>query len=270
MDMIDKYIEMLEAAEAGKSDNSIAPIIQDTVSVFAESIPSIKKDLDAYRARVSFGGDSSQKYDNAGDVRRLIGKLQHYKESQEHLRDDEYGTSTLSNFILRCDAMLKEDVSDEGRKAFCYEVSGVYSREIPGFDDYLWLDGYGSPDPQKHIPLIKSKLLGHKDRIIQGAKRDAAHVINNVSAQQNANPTISQSQNTNIGITFSQAMHSICKDEFSEQDMMAIKSLLADAEASKGDDSKLRKAAREIVDFAFDKAISSMPVLLNYAAGLSQ
>lgn len=270
MEITDEYINKLKAAKGGTTDSSILPVIKDAVAVFSDVIPTIQDGLDAYRSRAAIPGGTPPKYDNAGDVRRIIDKLRLYKSMRQQNESEEYGITSLVNFIERCDAMLEDGVSEQERKDFCYEVSAVYGREIPGFDDYLWSDIYGSPEPEKHIPLIKSKLLGRKDRIIQNAKQEAAQVVNNLNAQQNANPIIAQTHNTTIGISFNQIIKSIDEDDMSEEEKRELKALLADAEAAKGKNLKLREIGKKIADFAFNKAVSSLPALLNYMAGLFQ
>lgn len=78
-ELIEEYIQKLEGANGAE----LAGIVEETVAVFAETLPSIKKNLDRYAARAFIVGSPAPVYDYEGDRRKLIGKLRVYLKAQE-------------------------------------------------------------------------------------------------------------------------------------------------------------------------------------------
>lgn len=117
------------------------------------------------------------------------------------------------------------------------------------------------------------KLIG-KLRLYQEShsaeRTENAEASNSVTVIQNASPQISQTQSVAVSISIAQAIEAVEHDDLKEDDLKEIKALLLDAQMSKGDESKLKAVGKKIADFAFDKAVSSLPALLSFVAGLFQ
>lgn len=187
MSIIDSYIDRLEQAENGSSEEDKSELVKEVVSVFSDRIPTIKSGLDRYKARVVAIGPNCRPSpltcDDDGDIRKLIGKLKMYRESQCSQR------------------------ADEGNRG-------------------------------------------------------------NVYVTQNANPYMSQSQSAALAVSISQVLDAVETDDFSEEEQQELKAMLLDAECNKGNEPKLREIGKKIADFAFDKAVSSLPNLLAFVANL--
>ena len=89
-----------------------------------------------------------------------------------------------------------------------------------------------------------------------------------VSVTQNANPSISQSQTTNVNVAIQDVVRAIDTDDLSDEQRKEIKALLLDADANKDDKGKLRKIGKQIADWGFEKGVESLPKLLSFLAGL--
>lgn len=197
MNIIDEYINKLEDSLNNDSYEAQGLLVKEVVATFSECIPTIKTGLDRYKGRIAILGGSSSytppKYDNAGDIRKLMGKLRVYQESNQTLPREQN------------------------------EQKEVEKKH----------------DEERSITII-----------------------------QNANPNVMQTQNVTMSVSFSQVISAIDLDGLNDDDVMKIKTLLTDAEANRGNESKLRQIGREVADFAFEKAKASLPIILGYLSSL--
>lgn len=74
MTLAQDYINRIDSITENYSDEEATKLIKEIVSVFAESIPSIRSGLDRYRA-VAFAPGTKIAFDNWGDLKKLRGKL---------------------------------------------------------------------------------------------------------------------------------------------------------------------------------------------------
>lgn len=74
MALAQDYINRIDSVTENYSDEEATKLIKEILSVFAESIPSIKSGLDRYRA-VAFAPGTKIAFDNRGDLMKLRGKL---------------------------------------------------------------------------------------------------------------------------------------------------------------------------------------------------
>lgn len=185
--------------------------------------------------------------------------------------------SVADEYIERLESALESGSYDE-QKALVEETVAAFSECIPTIKKELdrykgrvaVLGPYSSYTPPVYDCEGDIRKLVGKIRMYQESSltsdegRDDA--VRNINVY--ANPTMSQVQNVTMGVTISQVMEKVAQDGLGAEDVREVRTLLEEADKCRGDESKLRKVGRKIVDFAFDKAVSSLPTLLTYVAGL--
>ena len=74
MPVVDEYIVRIDAALAAGNRLMMGKLVEETVSVFANSDSNIKIGLDRYKAR-AMSLSSEPIFDDKGDLEKLRGKL---------------------------------------------------------------------------------------------------------------------------------------------------------------------------------------------------
>lgn len=185
--------------------------------------------------------------------------------------------SVADDYIEKLGSLL-DNGSYEEQKALVEETVAAFSGCIPtikkGLDRYkgraVALGPCSSYTPPVYDCAGDIRKLIAKIRIHQESSAVCEERKDNMVRDINvyASPTMSQVQNATVGVTISQAMERVAQDDLSDEDIREIRAFLEEADRCRGDESKLRKVGRKIADFAFDKAVSSLPTLLTYVAGL--
>lgn len=185
--------------------------------------------------------------------------------------------SVAGEYIERLESALESGSYDE-QKALVEETVATFSERIPTIKKELdrykgrvaVLGPYSSYTPPVYdykgdIRKLVGKLRLYQESSSAGDERKD-DMVRNINVY--ANPTMSQVQNVTMGVTVSQVMEKVAQDGLSAEEVSEIRALLEEADKNRGDESRLRKVGKKIVDFAFDKAVSSLPMLLSYVAGL--
>lgn len=185
--------------------------------------------------------------------------------------------SVASEYVERLESALESGSYDE-QKSLVEETVATFSERIPtikkGLDRYKGrvavLGPYSSYTPPVYnckgdIRKLVGKLRLYQESSSAGDERKD-DMVRDINVY--ANPTMSQVQNVTMGVTISQVMEKVAQDGLSAEEISEIRALLEEADKCRGNESKLRKVGKKIVDFAFDKAVSSLPMLLTYVAGL--
>lgn len=81
--VICKYIKRCNNILDGTSGEDPGALVEEIISIFAKQDDLIKSGLDRYRLRAFGRCDQAMAYDDMGDVRKLLGKLELLKEEEE-------------------------------------------------------------------------------------------------------------------------------------------------------------------------------------------
>lgn len=185
---------------------------------------------------------------------------------------------TIDSYIDRLED-AENGLGQEEVPALIKEVVSVFAGQIPdikkGLDRYKaravaigsnYSPSHRTYDDVGDIRKLIGKLKLHRDSCCQTKEGDKSS--GGIYMVQNANPSVSQNQNTTISVSVSQVLDAVKADDFSEDELKEIKSLILDAECNRENKSKLREIGKKIADFAFEKAVASLPILLSFVANL--
>lgn len=81
--VICKYIKRCNNVLDRTSGEDPGALVEEIISIFAKQDHLIKSGLDRYRLRAFSRCDQAMAYDDMGDVRKLLGKLELLKEEEE-------------------------------------------------------------------------------------------------------------------------------------------------------------------------------------------
>lgn len=185
---------------------------------------------------------------------------------------------TIDSYISRLE-LAERGLSSEDKSELIKEVISVFSDQIPGIRKGLdrsrqritAISSSYSPPPRTYDDIGDiRKLIGKLkvQRESMSKLNEDTQNRNTILITQTANPYMMQNQSTSLSVSISEVLDAVREDDYSEDDAKEIKALLLEAECNRGNESKLKEIGKKIADFAFDKAVSSLPSLLSFLASL--
>lgn len=264
MSQIDSYIKRCEGVLDGSSGESPGTLVEEIVSVFAGRDEKIRHGLDRYRGRISVG-DSVPRYDDLGDVRKLLGKLQLLREDERAaLLKSDAPTAYLDSLIGSCDSAMLASASLSERKALLKEICyGAYCQKNPWFATGLEFfnvspdsDDYTDDLAKADLALARGKLLSIREEILTDVAR----------SKQGPTAVAVSSATSSVNVTIAQVLRdidSVDESEASPAEKEEIKGLLNDVEDSKMP-SKKEKAVKAVLDWLSKHSMDLVTLVLPY------
>lgn len=269
-----QYISKIESLSTNASEDDKAALVKDAVSVFSDAIPGIKKGLDRYKSR-AIGVGTVVRYDNSGDLRKLLDKLR--------LRCEDEAREATANPVLGATAKLNEDIvrceetllgSDAGScDKLADRLVKVYQSELPSISFNLTAySGADEKDYFEDLTVVKERLEAYRASIISsvallqgGATR--LTVNNSAEASNDVWVALSVSQ---VSSQVQALPDSILDD--SEKD--ALRLMLLDLEEAKGKSKKeahfiFKKVLSWLSDKGIDVALVALPYIMSWVQTLS-
>lgn len=268
MSLAQEYIDKIEQLPPNATEGEKEALVKDAVSVFSEAIPGIKKGLDQFSGRAG-GIGTTMRFDNDGDLRKLLDKLRLLKEEEarsvaaDPLRS---ATAKIDSDIERCARALASGNAEACDKLVDTLVS-VYESDVPSIAYKLTTYGGshdGGYDHFADLRLVKERLELHQGKVaVEAAAALKASPSVSVSGVSNAASTV----NVEIGISqASQQVQSLSEDVLSAEGKKELKLLLLSLEEMRGKPKneahpKLKKVLSWLADKGVDVAIAALPYI---------
>lgn len=270
MTLAQKYISKIESLPTSASEDDKATLVKDTVSVFSERIPGIEKGLDCYKAR-AIGVNTVVRYDNDGDLRKLLDKLwlRREDEAREAATNPVLGaTAKLDADIIRCEEMLLRGDADS-----CDELVDrlvlVYQSELPSIG--LSLTTYDGTDESGYdhfedLSIVKERLETYRARIISSfasPQGGATHLTVNNSAEASSDVRVA----LNVSQVSSQ-VQTLPDNILDDEEKDALRLMLLDLEEAKGKPKEeahpqIKKILSWLSDKGVDVALAVLPYIIS-------
>ena len=270
MAIIDEYIGRIDRCLSTQGSEDKGGLVEEIVAAFIGPDPDIKKGLDRYKARATAPG-AIPSYDDAGDLRKLKGKLAVLREKQtsEAASDPaRLALGTIDERLAEC-RKLAASGDEESSRAFVDDMVCVYQGDIENIA--IGISGYDYTSEthpvEDDLKRIEGHLLHYRTKLAADLAKTPASSLN----VQASSMSLSSVENA---VTLSQtakAIQSIPSSALSDELKNELKALLFDLESSKGSskkeaEGKLGKILSWLSDKGVDVAIATLP----YIAGVLQ
>ncbi|MDY3982209.1 hypothetical protein ACTQZK_06550 [Paraeggerthella sp. LCP19S3_G8] len=262
MSLLDEYIAKCdEATSDGFPQNERNALAREIISAFHNTIPNIRH----YRgARIT--GDGSSNDHTKEDIKQLRGKLLALRDEQQREFDEKFGCSVVSGYIKKCEHLIEDsDTTDEAANELGFEISSIYFEKIDGFDNGIGrVDGYGYVVAYKKsdLPKIRGKLMEYRDEIVRSANGGTPPAT--VTVAQSNHQSVSVAVDLNVAMS---QMWALPDSVMTSDEKMELAKLLNELEESKGEGKeKVKKAAKAVGNWLFDKAIEAVPTVMPFVA----
>lgn len=270
MSMTDEYIARILATMENGSQNEKHALVEETASVFHDAIPGIRHGLDRFRQRASFPG-SSLTYDDEGDLRKLLGKLE--------LRQEEERREVMSNPLSAITAKVDSDIAlcgsaiasmtPEEQDRLIETLVGTYEATLPSIA--FNLSSYNSGDDYAaDLLLIKGRLEVYRSQLIADSSKSSSQNISLAS-------TSTSSATVNVAVDISQVstqIQQLPETVLDDGHKNELRLMLLDLEEARGKSKeeahpKLQKLLGWLSDKGVDVVIAALPYIAQLIQGLS-
>lgn len=262
MSTLDDYILRCdEAAKESFPQDKRNALAKEIISGYHNTIQNIQY----YRGQRAMTAGSQDEH-TIENMLQLKAKLVVFREEQQRIFDEKYGTATLSEYIQRCkDAIADTELKDKQVDSLCTEVEGTYSCKIEGFENGLSTVNALAERTAYHrsdLPKILGKLSAYRDEVVRSVNsKDSGTSFH---LEQRNSQTVSTFVDLNQ--TISQAW-ALPDSVLTSDEKMELTKLLNELEESKGEGkSKVKKAAKAVGNWLFDKAIEAVPTVMPFVA----
>lgn len=264
MAIIDEYIGRIDRCLSTPDIEEAGDLVEEIVATFIGPDPDIKKGLDRYKARAVALG-STPNFDNAGDLRKLKGKLSvlREKEAREATSDPvRLALGTIDAHLAEC-RKLAASGDEKSSRAFVDDMVCVYQSDIEHIA--AGISGYDyTPDSpvEEDLKRIERHLLHYRAKLAADLAKTPASSLNvqaNSTSQSSVENTITLSQTAKV---VQSIPNSILSDEMKNE----LKALLFDLESNKNGskkeaDGNLSKVLSWLSDKGVDVAIAALPYI---------
>ena len=265
--VVDEYIVRIDATLAAGNRLMMGKLVEETVSVFANSDSNIKIGLDRYKAR-AMSLSSEPIFDDKGDLEKLRGKLVCLKESQR--RDLEanparLALSAVDENLDECEHLLLSGQEEEVQP-FVDRIVQVYGGEIKNIS--VGLRGYGFESEtstfRDDLLYIRDHLKHYRAKVASGFAKSASRTANIQSNAVNHNSVENVLTITQAAEQVQAIPCNVLDDELKKE----LELLLLDLDMSKGKskqdaEGKLGKVLGWLTDKGVDVALAALPYVLN-------
>lgn len=270
MSKTDEWIARIEEALKNGGQSEKHALVEEAASVFHDVIPGIRHGLDRFGQRASIPG-RPMSYDDDGDLRKLLGKLE--------LRQEEERRELTANPITSITAKVDSDIalcgnaiasmSPEKQNRLIETLVGTYEAALPSIASNL--SSYNSGDDYAaDLLLIKGRLEVYRSQLIADSSKSSSQ---NISLAN----TSSSSAAANVAVDISQAsiqVQQLPESALDEECKKELRLLLLDLEEARGKSKeetrpKLQKVLGWLSDKGVDVAIAALPYIAQLIQGLS-
>lgn len=269
MSKTDEYIARIEEALKNGCQSEKHALVEETAAVFHDVIPGIRHGLDRFRQCASIPG-SPKIYDEDGDLRKLLGKLE--------LRQEEERRELMANPITAITAKVDSDIalcgsaiasmSLDEQDRLIETLVGTYEASVPSIA--FNLSSYNSGDDYTaDLQLIKGRLEVYRSQLIADFSKSSSQNISLTS-------TSTSSATANVAIDISQVsiqIQQLPETVLDEEHKNMLRLMLLDLEEARGKSKeeahpKLQKLLGWLSDKGVDVAIAALPYIAQLIQGL--